>query len=261
MKRLSPMIALAVMAMAPPLAAQDISGVFDMGLLTGDAAMDPVIEQSREMAIRQGEADPLPDRARATAHPLAGNLAQNFSATTEPVPAAALGQLTYRPSPAVREANFARFVERSRAADPQGAEKLAQALRSTDVMAAAEREMAPMGLSTSNVADASAVYLGNAWLLLNGETDDPPAPVMQALRDQLARAMIATPEFAAADDATKQELAEAMIIHAILIAQYTEMARANPDMLPAVQDAVAAGVRGTLGLELRGKTLDERGLR
>lgn len=40
-----------------------------------------------------------------------------------------------------------------------------------------------------------------------------------------------------------------------------DAAKANPETLPAVQNAAASGVRGTLGLDLRGKTLDERGLR
>ncbi len=258
MARLSRTLALALSITAMPLAAQDITGVFDMGLLTGDAAMDPVIEQSREMAIRNGEADPLPDRPRT--RPLPSNLARTWGRSAEPIPPSALSQLTYRPSQSVRRANFARFVERSRAADPQGAQKLAEALESTDVIAAAEREMAPMGLSPANVADATSVYLANAWMLLNNKVDDPSPVAMRALRDQIASAMIATPELRTTDDAGKQELAEAMIIHAIMISQYIEVGKASPDSMPAIQNAVASGVAGTLGMDLRGKTLDESGL-
>ena len=243
--------------------AQDIGGVFDMGVMTGTAAMDPVIEQSRERAIRQGAGDPLPGRGGSRS--LTAGLKSAFSADVArgAAPPAPVDEtaLVYRPSASVRKANFARFVEKSRAADPDGADKLAELFRSTDVMGLAQQWMQPYGLSTSNVADAAAVYLTSAWLATRGSANDPQPAHMSAVRDQMASAIVAAPEFRSATDAQKQELAEAMIVQAILVSQYVEVARTRPDLMDAVQGAVAEGAKSTFGFDLRSLQLSERGLR
>lgn len=247
---------------APGARAQDIGGVFDMGLMTGTAAMDPVIEQSREMAIRKGQGDPLPGRGRSRS--LTAGLANAFTAEPGPGrPAAPVDSavLTYRPSAAVRKANFAAFVEKSRASDPDGAAKLAELFRTTDVIGMAEGWMRPYGMVPSNAADAAAVYLTTAWLATQGSSDDPDPVEMRAVRDQMASAMSATPEFRAATDAQKQELSEAMIVQAILVTQFVEMAKKQPGLMAPVKDAVARGAQSTFGFDLRSMQLSERGLR
>lgn len=245
-----------------PANAQDIGGVFDMGMLTGTASMDPVIEQSREMAIRKGEGDPLPGRPRAGSlmSSLSRALTFDAGATTGPAHIDA-PSLTYRPSTAVRKANFARFVERSRAHDPEGSAKLAQLFKTTDVMAVASDWMKPYGLVSTNVADTTAVYLATAWLATRGRSDDPDPAAMRAVREQVASAIAAAPDFRKASDAQKQELAEAMTVQAILISQYVDAAKSQPKLMKSIRDGVATGARRTFGFDLRSMELTGRGLR
>lgn len=247
---------------APRAQAQDIGGVFDMGTMTATAAMDPVIEQSRRMSIRKGQGDPLPGRGTRS---LTRGLAQGFTANAGAPSAGALrasaATLSYRPSAAVRKANFARFVERSRAKDPASAAKLAEVFRTTDVMASASGWMKPYGLSHTNVADAAAVYLTIAWLTVHGRTNDPGQAEVRAVRNQFAASAGSAPGFRGASDAIKQELSEAMIVQAMLIAQYANMAESKPDLMKKVQSAVAAGAKNTFGFDLRSMNLSANGLR
>lgn len=250
-----------------PVSAQDIGGVFDMGLMTGTAAMDPVIEQSREMAIRKGQGDPLPGRGGSRS--LTAGLGNAFTAnagaggtrrTPAPITPADAAKLVYQPSAAVRKANFARFVEKSRAVDPDGAARLETLFRNTDVMGMAQGWMRPYGMTSTNVADAAAVYLTTAWLATRGSSEDPDPTRMRAVRRQVASAMSATPEFATATDAQKQELAEAMIVQALLVTQFVEAAKAQPQLMDAVKGAVAQGASSTFGFDLRSMELSEEGL-
>ncbi len=254
--------AFTLFASALPTHAQDIGGVFDMGGLTGTAAMDPVIEQSRDRAIRKGEKDPLPGRPGARAQPPMRTIFRSFAdRKAEPIPAARASALTYAPSPARRKANFARFVERSRQQDPDGAAKLAAMFEKEDVIKAANDWMKPYGMATTNVADATAVYLTSAWLTAHGQTQDPSQATMRAVQQQVASAMIATPEFLSSGDTEKQELAEIMIVQAIMIAQFGELAAKTPTLMPAIKKAAAQGAANSLGIDLNALTMTEAGLR
>ncbi|OWJ64148.1 hypothetical protein [Inquilinus limosus] len=77
-------------------------------------------------------------------------------------PAAEAGAFRYTPSRDRRAANLARFVARSRAADPQGADNLAKVFASTDVVEQMRAPLAAVGLRIDDVADAYAVYWINA---------------------------------------------------------------------------------------------------
>lgn len=251
-----------LLASAVPAHAQDIGGVFDMGTLTATASMDPVIEQSREMAIRKGEGDPLPGRPRAGSLMSSLSQALSFEGGIAAAPVHVdTATLTYRPSAAVRKANFARFVERSRERDPEGSARLARLFKTTDVIGTANGWMKPYGLVSTNVADATAVYLTTAWLATRGRSDDPAPETMRAVRSQVASAIASTPDFRTASDAQKQELAEAMIVQAILISQYVDAAKSNPSLMRSVKGAVASGARKTFGFDLRSMQLSDRGLR
>lgn len=257
--RLKQLLALQCLLVCSAAEAQDIGGVFDMGTMTGTASMDPAIEQSREMAIRRGERDPLPGRPRA-GRPLTQSLAGAFARSrAAPDAASDLAWLTYRPSTSVRAANFARFVESSRQHDPDGAERLALLLKQ-DVLGEADKWMKPFGLVSTNVADATAVYLVHAWLATRGRSDDPSLAQMKSLRAQVVSAMLSTPEFRVASDAEKQEMAEAMIVQATLASQFVELAKTRPDFMPMVKKTVAQGAQNTFGFDLRKMDLTDAGL-
>jgi len=92
-----------------------------------------------------------------------------------------------KPSLDRRRANFARFIAKAHAQDPQGAASLEKELGASDLIARAEPELAQYGLRIDNVADAYAIWWLNAWLAVRQRTDTPPARQITAVR-QGARA-------------------------------------------------------------------------
>lgn len=248
---------LTVAALVAPVAvpAQDIGPALDPGVMVGWAGGEAVRYDNQR---RSGGRTSMGSSARAlNVRSFAPSLRSAPSGAVRVNPAA----LTYRPSAEVRKANFARFVEKSRAQDPEGAAKLERFFRSTDVMGLANQWMKPYGMVSSNVADATAVYLTTAWLATKGSSEDPDPATMRAVRSQVASAISSTSEFANATDAQKQELAEAMIVQAILVSQYAEAAKGNPELMRTVQDAVATGARTSFGFDLRSLNLSAKGLR
>jgi hypothetical protein len=171
-------------------------------------------------------------------------------------------ELTFRPSPEQRRRNFAAFVEKTRAVDPAGAAGLEQAL-TTDVIGMVGTSVAPLGLRTDNVADAIAIYVMEAWEVANGQVLQPSRARAQAVRRQMVRAISATPDFARADDAAKQELAESMLIHAAMLSSSYQQAMAGGDkaLMTAVSDAARQGAQASLGFDLRAMAMTEAGLR
>lgn len=168
---------------------------------------------------------------------------------------------SFRPSLATRKRNFARFVAKSRAVDPQGAVQLQQALASGDIIAEIGKGIAPFGLKTNDVADAMTVYLVGAWSGVRGRNDNPTRTQCLAIRRQIIAAALRTPGFAASTDAQKQELAEAMLIHAVMLDQAVTYAKDKPQMMDKLKAAIAQGAERTFGLDLRRVQLTDAGVR
>lgn len=165
--------------------------------------------------------------------------------------------LVYTSSAARRKDNLASFVERSRGS-PETAASLRQMLASVDVIGEMQRAIEPVGLSVSNVADAYAVWWMSSWGAAHGDPTTPNRATAQAVRAQAARAIMAMPEFGRADDAAKQEYAEALIVQAAMIDGLLERYRTDPVMGPKVAASARQGARAS-GLDLDTMTLTERG--
>jgi hypothetical protein len=133
-----------------------------------------------------------------------------------------------------------------------------QEFASTDFMGQMGSIMSSAGLSKNNVADAFALYWVNAWQVANGDSSTPSAQTMRAVAVQAARGLSQSPEFAAADDAQKQEMAEALMVQGVMIASAYEQAAGNKAQLKAIGDAVAKGANAS-GLKLFEMTLTEDG--
>jgi hypothetical protein len=179
--------------------------------------------------------------------------------TTSSATATQSAQLDFTPSMQRRQANYASFVERSRKVDPAGAAGLATNLK-LDPIAMAEPELAKVGLRVDNVADAYAVYWVEAWQAVHGVSGASSRPTAQAVRDQAARAIGATPAFASATAAQKQEFAESYLVQAVLVGAAKEQAGDDPAKLAQVSAAVEEGARAA-GLDLRAMTLTDEGFR
>jgi hypothetical protein len=166
-------------------------------------------------------------------------------------------KLRYKPSSIRRKANYAGFVAQSRRADPAGADALAATL-ATDPIARLEPLLARYGLTTSNVADAYAVYWEEAWEAVHGVDGPDTREAAQAIKRQAAEAILTTPEFARATDAQKQELADSLLVQAVLIGAAKHQAGGDRGKLRQIADAVRQGAKG-MGLDLDAMTLTEAG--
>jgi hypothetical protein len=166
--------------------------------------------------------------------------------------------LTYTPSSSRTRANLQNFVNKSRRADPEGAAKLEQLFASTNIIGEIGKGMRSVGLNKNNAADAFALYWINAWEASRGSITQTSAAKAQAVAAQAASGLSSSPEFSRATDAQKQEMAEALMIQAVMIEGYIEAAEGNPQQLKAIANAVRQGAKAS-GLDLDAMTLTEQG--
>lgn len=223
-------LALGLVLVATPAVAQD--GVLDMTGMGIYAMEETVMQAARETVT---------DARRKTPR-------------VAPAPA----RLAYTPSMERRRANLARFVAKSRKVDPQGAEALEKSLAASDVIGRMHRELASYGLRGDNVGDAYAAWWINAWLASRQRTEDPTPRQIAAVRVQAAQALAAIPAVANADEAVKQEMAEANLLQAAMIGAHMERAKDDPDLSQRVAAAVRQGARAS-GLDLDAMDLTDEG--
>jgi hypothetical protein len=181
------------------------------------------------------------------------------SSSNAPQQQTQLASVVYRASPARTRANLEKFVEKTRASSPAGAAQMSALFASTDIIAEMDRLMQQTyGMRANNVADAYAMWWTSAWNGAQGRNDDPSAGQMAMVKRQAANALAATPEFAAANDAGKQELAEALLVQAAMIQGAIDEYKSNPAMLAKARAAIRQGAKG-MGLDLNTMTLTDEG--
>lgn len=166
--------------------------------------------------------------------------------------------LGYRPSLTARKKNMAQFVAKLRTRSPAGAAEVEKMFASTDVIAEMGKVIAPVGLRVDNVADAFTVWWINAWLASRGRDDDPSRGQVAAVRRQAAETFAANPQFARADNALKQEVAEANLVQAALIASLMQGARGNAAQKREIAKQVRKGARAS-GMDLDAIELTDAG--
>ncbi|SAI58855.1 Uncharacterised protein [Bordetella ansorpii] len=162
--------------------------------------------------------------------------------------------LTFTPSAARRKQNLARFVASSNG-DPAVKELAAQAPRIFPQLATAMRQR---NLNPDSVADTYAMWWISAWDAAHGNTGTRSASVYTAVKQQAAEAMLNTPKLTGASAALKQEMAEALTVHTLLIDIAMEHAKNDPAQLKAVGQAAATGAR-RMGVDLSAMTLTAQG--
>ncbi|ATY31877.1 hypothetical protein CVN68_07745 [Sphingomonas psychrotolerans] len=167
--------------------------------------------------------------------------------------------ITYRPNTAVRQRNMQQFVARLRRVDPAGAADLQRTFARRDLVAEIGGAMRPVGLNPDNVADAMAMYLVAAYYGVRGSVDSKPSDY-RAVSAQMARAISTAPGFANASDALKQEIAESMLVQALLVDQAVQAAQRQPSAMPSIKAAIAKGARGAFGFDVAKMRLGPNGL-
>lgn len=166
--------------------------------------------------------------------------------------------LRYTPSRQRRAANYANFVAKSRARDPQGANNLARLFASTDVVEGMGRPLGAVGLRIDNVADAYAAWWINAWQASREIDDDVSRRMATAVSRQAAQAIASTGILRGAGDAAKQEMAESLLVQAALISDALKQCQGKPELSRKLAAAVSQGARG-MNVDLAGMTLTEDG--
>jgi hypothetical protein len=79
-----------------------------------------------------------------------------------------------------------------------------------------------------------------------------------SVKRQAANALAATPQFASASDAGKQELAEALLVQAALIGDTIDTYNSDPAMLAKARASIKQGAKA-MGLDLSTMTLTDEG--
>jgi hypothetical protein len=167
--------------------------------------------------------------------------------------------LRFTPNLATRQRNLAGFIAKTRAQSSENADQMAQMFASTDIFAAFAQGLAPAGLKIDNVADCYAAYWISAWEAANGIVGSQTSRTQaQAVKAQVSRALLSTPEFTKSSAAQKQELAEALLIQTALISASAEAAVNDPAQMEALGQAVRQGAKA-MGLDLDAMTLGEAG--
>lgn len=165
----------------------------------------------------------------------------------------------YTPSLTRRQANIARQIARVRAASPASAKSMEEMFREQNVFAMIDGTVAPFGMSTSNVADAYAVWWITTWEASQGLTDTQNDPVaIAAVRKQALLAMVASPRFASLTDAAKQDMADEYVFLTALVTGSMNYLRANPAGLSAYRRGLIETTRAG-GLDLSSMRLTRAG--
>lgn len=220
---------------------------FGFAMILPTATRTDVLSMHLQDVINKAEARRGPQRSQARAAPPAAAAA---TPRANPLPS-----LRYTPSKARRSANLAAFVKKS---DPAGARSLQELYAGGDIIERMGQAMAGHGLRVDNVADAYAAWWTNAWLATRGRKDELDRATLIAVRDQAARALGEMPEYMQAGDAPKQELAEALLIQAVLIEGALSQAEGDERRLREVGTAVNQGA-ARMGLDLMAMDLTEGG--
>lgn len=246
-------IVLAIALSASAVARAQVGPALDPGVMVGYAGG----EANRHSLERRGAQVPRADASRRV--PALSSLSYSALSAKNIAPRVP-AVVRYTPDAAATRRNAEHFVARTRAVDASAASDLERSLRGGALVGDIRKELAGYGLDADDVADATAGYLVTAWYASRGSDEDPDRRVLRSVSDQLARAMAVNPAFKAADNAAKQELAEAMMIQTLYASAAIKEAKADPAKRAAVSQAIARGAKNTFGFGMDAITLHETGL-
>jgi hypothetical protein len=231
------------MLISTPASSQIFVPPFNMGPIMVRQALQPAVDRARRAAQQANGGNYT--RSPST----------NYSGGQVALPAVSF---RYVSSPTRRRENLATFVKKSRAVDPAGAAAMEQLFAGADPISVLGSQISQFGLRTDNAADAYTVYWMTAWQAAHGDLSDFTRSQSQLVKEQSADALAATSEFRNASDATKQELAEALMVQAMLISSAVDTYKNNPAMMRQLGAAVRKGAKAS-GLDLDAMTLTDQG--
>lgn len=167
-------------------------------------------------------------------------------------------QLEYIPSLERRQTNLSQLAEQRQVTHLEGADELDALLSSTKVIDAIEQTIEPYGLAINNIADAYTLWWITAWQASEGELTVVDKQTAQAVKQQAAMIWLANPKLAEAGDESKQEIAESLLIQALLTQAAISRAGDDQAAKQAVKKAVREGATSS-GLALEHMQLTAQG--
>ena len=230
--------------LAGPLAAQDISPVFDMGGLANAASMGAVINSERARAGQMGapmmRGVPMPPPGRAFMRPAPA--------------AAATVPMRYSAPPALRREVVSEFVDRVRRHSPENARLIQEQLAQHDYRRIYDGIVRPYGLAGDDAANALAAYLVLGWMIVHGGEEPPPG----AVRGVRAQASVALSDSRLASAEMHARLGEEFKILFVTIHAGWQSARREGN-LGRYAAGVADMFRNLDGIDLRAMQLGPAG--
>jgi hypothetical protein len=169
---------------------------------------------------------------------------------------------TYRAQPAVTARAQRQFVDFVRTTSgAAGADAMAHAFASQDLVQSWARQAQPDGMRPGDVADAMAEYWVTNWMMANHQTTASPEQV-RGVREQVRRALAGDAAFRRLDEAGRQELAEAMMYNTLLQGTVYQAALQRHDaaLETKLSDAAVARFRNEARVDLRAVALTPAGL-
>lgn len=162
--------------------------------------------------------------------------------------------------PALFEAKEAQIVAAMRQRSPQAAAEIEQ-LFAQDLIALIEPELQRMRLDHQDMADMTAVYWVVAWEASNGIVGrNTDRAIAMGAREQIARTLATNPALARMSDRDKQDVADTMLLQAILVeARMDSAAKAGPAMQQRMSDTIHAEASQMIQVDLRQMVLTEAG--
>jgi Caspase domain len=194
------------------------------------------------------------------------DLGAAFSAPTGQIEpgagATAASRFAFLPSPELRKRHTANFLAQIRATNAQVATLLEAQFALQDMFAATDKAVAKYGLKSDNLADAMTILIDTLRDAASGESSEPTKTQALAVRNQMALILLATPESANATPAKKQEMADTMILTALLMSFAQESAKASgPASLKQFADSVAETGKKDFGIDFRRIRITDDGYR
>jgi len=164
--------------------------------------------------------------------------------------------------PALFKAKVQTLVDAMRAQNPEMAKALQQAF-SQDVIAQLQPSFREMGLDSNDMADMMTVYWVNAWEaahgLVNHKTDKA---LITGARAQIADIMAKNAALARMTDAQRQDVADTMIIQALIVSARMEAAaKQGADVQRQMSDTIAQEAQQITKTDLRAVDLTAQGFR
>jgi uncharacterized caspase-like protein len=212
------------------------------------------LQASGDPGLLGSAANAMPDLGAAFSAPT-GQVNQDAGAT-------AASRFAFSPSAELRKRNTANFITQIRSSNPQVAALLEAQFALQDMFAATDKAVAKYGLKSDNLADALTILIDTLRDAANGHTSEPTRKQALAVRNQMALILLATPESANAMPAKKQEMADTLVLTALLMSFAQESAKASgPAALKQFADGVAETGKKEFGIDFRAIRITDDGYR